>query len=347
MKAAVFVEPRRMEVREVETPRCGPGEVRIKVMSCAICGTDIRIYNYGHHNVKPPQIIGHEIAGVIDEVGPNVKGLREGDRVIVVTSIPCGRCAFCQKGSPNLCTDFKAIGYHYPGGFAQYMIMPEDGVRAGNIMKIPDNLPFNEASLVEPLSCVINGQSYLNIGLADSVLIIGAGPIGCMHAELARAKGATKVMMSDVSAERLNIARGFGIDRLINPAQESLEQVVAEETDGAGVNVVIVACSSGKAQEDALKVVATQGRISFFGGLPKDNPYINFNSNIIHYKEVSVHGAFASYPSQYKQALSIIAAKRVDASKFITATFPLDRIVEALETAQKAEGLKMVINPWQ
>ncbi|HHY99081.1 MAG TPA: alcohol dehydrogenase catalytic domain-containing protein [Firmicutes bacterium] len=346
MKAAVFLGPHEMEMREIEIPRPGPGEVRIKVMACAVCGTDVRIYNHGHHNVKPPQIIGHEIAGVIDEVGQNVKGLAVGDHVVVVTSVPCNTCTHCQRGAPNLCLNFTAIGYHYPGGFAQYLIMPEEGVRSGNVIKIPDSLPFNEATLVEPLSCCINGQAYLNIGLGDKVLIIGAGPVGYMHVALAKAQGATKVMLANRSEERLKIAGEFGVDRAIPLGKEDLEKVVMEETDGNGADVVIVACSSGKAQEDAVKVAARQGRISLFGGLPRDNPYINFNSNTVHYKEIAIFGAFGSFNRQYRQALELITSKRIDASRFITATYPLEKITEALEMAEKGKRLKVVVNPW-
>jgi len=345
LKAAVFKGPKVMEVEEVELSPCKGSEVLLKVEACAICGTDLRIFNHGHKSVKPPQTIGHEIAGTVVEVGPDASKDYLGQRVTVVTVVGCGRCIFCRKAIHNLCVDLKAIGYFYPGGFAEYVKIPSEAVRQGNLLPIPAELDAAEATLVEPLSCVINGQEYLDIKPGETVLVIGAGPIGSMHGRLAQIKGASRVIVADVSEKRLNLAEGFGFSRLINPQKENLLDEVMQITDGFGAEVVIVACSSKQAQQDSLAMVSRQGRISFFGGLPKDDPVIAFDSNILHYKEVSLYGAFASHASQYVQALSLITSRQFDASRFITQRFPLERIVEGIETVQRAEGLKSVILP--
>uniref|UniRef100_A0A7V3YNF6 Alcohol dehydrogenase n=1 Tax=Candidatus Caldatribacterium californiense TaxID=1454726 RepID=A0A7V3YNF6_9BACT len=344
MKAAVFLGPGNIEVREVPEPEAGPGEVVIRVGACAICGTDVRIFQFGHHHVKPPQVTGHEIAGEIVAIGEGVEGYRVGDKVAVITVISCGRCRYCRRGLQNLCPEQKYIGYHYPGGFAEFMKMPREGVARGNLLVLPEDMDLLEASLIEPLSCVINGQSYLHIGLGETVLVIGAGPIGCMHVAMAKNHGAGKIILADISDERLELAQRIGADVYINPQKENLKERVFELTGGLGANVVIVAASSGSAQEEALELVAPQGRISLFGGLPKEKPTITFNSNIVHYKEIGVFGVFASHASQYEEAAQLIYAKRVPARDLITHVLPLEDIVRGIELVKSGKALKAVIS---
>jgi len=343
VKAAVYLGPGKIKIKDVPRPKPKEGEVLLKVEACAICGTDVRIYSFGQRNVKPPHIIGHEIAGVIAETGEKVKGYQKGKKVVLVTSVGCGRCDVCLQGRPNLCPRNRAIGYYYSGGFAEYMIVPEEAVKQGNILSMPDNLSFVDASLAEPLSCCINGQEYLNIGIGDTVAVIGAGPIGCMHMELAKISGATKVIIADLSEERLNFAKAIGADVYINSQKEDIVKRVFEETNGLGADVVIVACPSPEAQESTLKMVKIRGRISFFGGLPHDKSKINFDSNILHYREISVFGSFASYPFQYRKALSLLASGRIRADKFITHKFSLEEVEKGIKTIKEGKALKAVV----
>lgn len=346
MKAAIYEGPGKMEIREVSVPTFRESEILLKVNACAICGTDMRIFEHGQKNVVPPQIIGHEIAGEIAALGEKVEGYQIGDSAIVVTPVGCGRCDYCRRGIHNLCPNLKAMGYYYPGGFAQYMVVPAEAVNQGNVITFTPDLSYEEATLAEPLSCCINGQEYLNIQIGDTIVVIGAGPIGCMHAELSKSQGATRVILADVSDTRLELARRFSADFLVNNARDDLVAKVRELTAGRGTEVVIVACGANSAQEQALQLAAPQARISFFAGLPKDNPYIRLDSNVLHYKEISIYGAFASHASQYVKALALIAAHKVPARKIITHTFPLGRIVEAIKLAKSGEGLKVVIQPW-
>jgi len=344
MKAAVYLGKESIEVREIDRPVLSDGEILVKVESCAICGTDIRTYFHGHHAIKPPHILGHEVSGTIAEIGRGVEGYRIGERVHMVTEVGCGKCIFCRQGRHNLCPDLRAMAYYYQGGFAEYIRIPKEAVIQGNLLSIPENLSFDEATLAEPLSCCINGQEYLNITFGDTVVIVGAGPIGCMHVELARLSGATKIILADISEERLELARKFGATLFLNSAKEDLVKKVKEETDGYGASVVIVACPSPEAQEQALQFVATRGRISFFGGLPGGKT-ITIESNIIHYKEISIFGAFASSSPQYRQALALLASKSIKGEDLITHRFPLEKIKEALDVARSGRGLKVVINP--
>ncbi len=344
MKAAVYLGIKKIQIKEVERPKCGPGEILIKVHFCAICGTDVRTYLHGHKKVKPPQIIGHEIAGEIAEMGKETKGYRLGDRVTVVTSVGCGKCRWCQKGYYNLCPNTEAIGYFYQGGFAEYLLMPREAVAQNAVLKIPENVNLAEASIVEPLSCCINGQSYLKIEKGESVAVFGAGPIGMMHLELAKIRGARKTFLIDISEEKLKFAQSnFSIDYLINPRKENPVEKILSLTENKGVDVVIVAASAKIAQEQALNIAGKKGRISFFAGLPKDDSVINFDSNILHYNEISVFGSFASYREEYEEALNLIASKKIEAKKFITHILPLEKIEEGIDLIRGGKALKVVL----
>jgi L-iditol 2-dehydrogenase len=344
MKAAVFLGPERMEVREVPKPTCGEGEVLLKVKACAICGTDGRIYFHGQRNVVPPAIIGHEIAGIIAEVGDGVEGHSVGDRVTVVTSIGCGECRYCRKELIHMCPDATHIGYEHPGGFAEYVVVPAEAVRQDAVIELPEGMPFEEAAMVEPLSCCINGQEYLHIEPGDTVVVIGAGPIGCMHLMLAKAAGAGKAIIVDIDEKRLRMAERFEPERIVDGRDGSSVEGIMEETGGLGAEVVIVACGSHQGQMDALRMAAKMGRVSYFAGLPKDKPTITFDSNLVHYREISVFGAFASYRAQFVKALELIRDGRIDAAKVITHRFPLEGIVEGILTTKRGEGLKSVID---
>ena len=347
MKAATYLGPGRVEVRDVPDPECGPGEVVIEVRACAICGTDVRIFHHGQKNVQPPVVIGHEIAGVIHQVGEGVEGHAVGRHVTVVTPVGCGRCGFCRRGKHNLCVDFQAIGYHFPGGFAQYVPINARAVAQGNVLPIDEALPFVEGAIIEPLSCVVNGQEYVDIQLGDTVAVFGAGPIGLMHAQLAGSRGATTVILIDPSDKRIAMARERdAADVYVHAADREPVAAVMEETNGLGADVVIVACGVHQAQQQALEAAARQGRISFFAGLPKDNPSISFDSNLLHYRELSVFGAFASHATQYMTAASLIASRNVDARKLITRTVPLDGLAGALAEAGQGRDLKVVVEPW-
>ena len=338
--------PKDIRFQDAPDPKCGPGDVILDVKACAICGTDMRIYNHGHHSVKPGAITGHEIGATILEVGENVEGYEVGQNVIVVTPIGCGRCKYCRKGAHNLCVEFTAIGYEYQGGFAEKTPIPEKAVRQGNLLPMPDGLRFDHATLVEPLSCCVNGQEYLNIQIGDVVVVFGAGPIGAMHVLLAKARGAGKVIWVELLKSKLELATSrIDVDVAIIGEEEDVDARIMEETDGAGADVCITACPAGAAQEQALRLTAKQGRVSLFGGLPKDRSVIKFDSNIVHYKEISVFGAFASHANQYMQAMALIATGAVDAEKLITSRWALNQIPEAIESAGTGKELKMVVEP--
>lgn len=345
MKAAILEEIENLVVKDIDKPECPRDSILVKVEACAVCGTDVKVYHHGHKHIRFPRVTGHEVASTIVEVGQEVKGYQEGDRVAVAPAVPCGSCHYCRQGIQSMCANLTAIGYHYDGGFAEYMLVPPVAIRNGCVNNIPDNLSFEEAAIAEPLACCINGQELSGVKLGDTVVVIGTGPVGCFHVQLAKSQGATRVISIDVSEERLKIARVASADVYIDSSQERAVERVLKETEGRGAEVVIVACSSGKAQEESLRMVASRGNVNFFGGLPKDNPYIKFNSNLPHYKEFSVVGTHGSSPQHNRLALSLIADGRIKAKELITHRLPLDKVLEGIGITERGEGLKVVIEP--
>lgn len=348
MKAAVLKEIEELEIKEIPRPHPQKGEILLKVEACSICGTDVRVYHHGHKHIKFPIVTGHEVSGEIVEIGEEIKGYRVGEEIAVAPAIPCGKCYYCRKGMPGMCLNLRAIGYNYNGGFAEYMIVPEIAIQNDCVNLIPENISFEEAALAEPLACAINGQELSKIGLGDSVLIIGAGPLGCIHLQLARANGATKIMLMELSSYRINFARKFAEpDLIINPSLEDGIKRVKKETSGRGVDKIIVACPSGQAQEDSLKMIAPRGIVNFFGGLPKDKPYIRFDSNLVHYSEFYVVGTHGSAPYHNKLALNLISQGKIKVKELITHHLSLNQIKKGLHLAESQEGMKIVILPNQ
>ena len=344
MKAAILEELNRIEVKEVETPQPKQGEVLLKVKACAVCGSDIRIYHYGNPRVNPPQIIGHEIAGEVSAIGKDIEKFKIGDRLAIGADVPCGLCDFCRQGRGNNCSINYAMGYQFPGGFAEYVLLNEVTVKYGPVHKIPANLSFEEASLAEPLACCLNGLEMVNFRPGESVVIIGAGPIGCLLAELAKSLGAGRVIIATRSKEKLDMAKKFRIDAFISVKEEDIIERVRRETDGEGADIVFTACASAQAQEEAVYLVRNRGRINFFGGLPKGSSRVALDTNLIHYKELSLSGSHGSVPRQHKLALNILS-HTIKAKEFISHRFSLNEISQAFELVEKGKRMKVVIIP--
>jgi L-iditol 2-dehydrogenase len=345
MQAAILYAPNDLRIEERPMLEISPEEMRIRVAACAICGSDVRTFRFGAGNITEPVTMGHETAGVIVDVGAAVAGFSAGQRVTVAPAVPCGECPYCRRGIQTMCDNLRSIGYQFHGGFAEYMVVPSSAIKAGCVNVIPDDLSFEEATLAEPLACVINGQELLNVDVADTVAILGAGPVGCMHANLAKIRGARQVILADIQPRRLELAQGFGADVLIDSKKEALRERVLQETEGAGASVVIVAAPSGAAQEESLTLAAKHGRVSFFGGLPKSNPFISFNSNLVHYKELFVMGAYGSAPRHNVAALELLAAGKIHAKNLIGLLVPLERIQEGMEAVAEGRVLKAIVRP--
>lgn len=345
MKVLRFHAPGDLRLEDSPEPVCGPGDVKIRVRACSACGTDVKISRFGHHRIVPPRVMGHEIAGEVVEAGAGVTRWLPGDRVQVIAAIPCGRCRECRAGRMSVCPEQEAMGYHYDGAFAEYTVVPARVLAVDGLNAIPEGLGYAEASVAEPLACVLNGQNMARVGEGDDVVVIGAGPIGCLHVRLARARGAARVFLADVNADRLAMAAALvGPDAVVDSAADPVETVL-KLTEGRGADVVITATAAASAAEQAVRMAALRGRVSLFAGLPKDAPVIALDANLVHYRELSVVGANGSSPADNAEALSLIASGAVAVADLITHRLPLDRAAEALGLVERGEAIKVTIEP--
>jgi L-iditol 2-dehydrogenase len=345
VRVARLHAPGDLRVEDAPVPQAGPGDLVIRVRSCSTCGTDAKIYRFGHHHISLPRVLGHEVAGEISEVGAGLDGWSTGERVQVIAAIPDGTCLFCRRGQHTVCEDLESIGYQYDGGFAEFMRVPAKVLAVEGVNRIPDHVPFEQASLAEPLACVLNGQELVQVGEGDAVAVLGAGPIGCLHVRLARARGASVVALVDVNDSRLELAARADPDASIDGSRDDPIDAVRKLTDGRGADVVITATGVGSAQEQALEMAALRGRISLFGGLPKDDSTIRFDSNVVHYRELSVFGAYGSAPRHNREALRLIADGDVRVDDLITHREALADVHRAIDTVIAGTGLKVVVEP--
>lgn len=347
MKALRFYAPEDLRLEEVPEPECGPDEVKLKVKNCSTCGTDVKIQHNGHQNLTPPRIIGHEIAGEVVDVGVNVDGWAIGDRAQVIAAVPCGDCYECKKGWMAVCQNQTSVGYQYDGGFAEYLIVPREVLKVDGLNRIPDNVGYDEASAAEPFACAINAQEQLGIEEGDTVVVFGAGPIGCMHIRIAR--GVHKcgpVYLIDVNAERLKMsADAVSPEETINGSEVDVVAKVMELTGGRGADVIITATAANITQEQAIAMAARNGRISFFGGLPKTNPTITCDSNVVHYRQLHIHGANGSAPEHNRKALEYISTGQVPVKDLITHHIPLDDVLDAFGIVARGEAIKVTVEP--
>lgn len=345
MKAAVFKDIENIVVEERDIPECPRDGMLVKVVACGICGGDVRNYHNGLKDGIKNQIMGHEIAGVVVETDSTVTRFKPGDRVALAPDVSCGQCWYCKRGLVNLCLSHRMLGTHFPGGYAQYIALPSDVMHRGFIEKIPDGMSFDHAAFAETASAVIACQKYNDVSLGDTVVIIGDGPVGCLHIEVARARGAKKVIM--VGMDKLELAESFGADYLFkNTDQEKVKASVLELTDGIGADIVICAVPSVAVQEQALEMVRKRGRVVIYGGVAKTKQTAQLNSNLIHYNEIMVLGAF-SYPATgLSDALSAIHSGKIHAEKYISAHVPLEGVVGGMELVSSGKALKVIIDPW-
>lgn len=347
MLAAVYHGPNDLRVEDVPVPAIGKGEILVKVISASICGTDLRII-HGNHRMFPPgtvRIPGHEVVGTIAEVGVEVDNYSIGQRVFCAPNTGCGHCLQCISGNNNLCANYDAIGVTSDGGFAEYLRIPANSVRQGNVIPISESIDPAVAALMEPFACVLRGQNALHMSLGEVVLVMGAGPIGVMHVKLARVRGAGRIIVSEPAPERAAQAKVMGADRVVDPTAGDLKEIVNEESLGRGADVIIVAAPVHAAQEAALDLAAIGGRINYFGGLPKDRPTISFNSNLVHYKELVVTATTACSTADCWQAAQIVNSGLVDLADIVSQRFPLHEVASAFAAAEDGKSLKIVLEP--
>ena len=345
MKAAYMTGPMQIELRQVPRPQTTEDGVLLQVKTCGVCGSDLRRWREGPAANSLPLIAGHEVVGVVVEVGAQVRDYAPGERLALATDVHCGKCYYCQRGLYNLCDDLHLIGITpgYDGGFAEYMLLTGEMLRGGIIHRIPDGLSFSAAALSEPLSSVLSAQIQADTTLGDTVVVMGAGPIGCMHIAVAQARGA-RVILSEPSAVRRQIAARFNPELIVDPMSQDLAAEVRRVTGGRGADIAICANPVAATHSQAVELVRKRGKVLLFGGLPKSSPMTSLDANRIHYSEIHVMGTFSYHPTYHALALETIARGLVRSEDIITHTFPVDQADLAFRTAAGGEALKVLID---
>lgn len=342
MKAAMLYGIKNLRVEDVEAPEVKAGEVLVRVKAATTCGTDLKIFQRGYVEkvIRLPTVFGHEWAGEVVEVGEGLDWPKKGMRVRAGNSAPCLRCSMCQKGKYNLCKNMIWLW----GAYAEYIKVPARMVLV-NMQEIPQHVSYEEASMTEPLACVLHGAEEAGAKLGDTVTIIGAGPIGLLHLLTAKRKGAEKVISIDLVEERLNFARKLGADETVNAGKENVVEKVRRLTGGYGTDVVIEAIGLPATWEQALKLVRKGGTVLEFGGCPPGTE-IKVDTELLHYGEVTVRGAFHATPLHFKKALNLIASRTIDVRPLVTRKMKLEEIKEAFEILSTTKSeIKIAIIP--
>ena len=344
MKAAFFIERKTLDLREIKDPVPEAGGMVVEVKACGVCGSDLRRWREGP--TGDPVITGHEISGVVSAIGEGMAKYKVGDRIAIAPDVHCGKCFYCRKGLYNLCDDLRFIGITsgYHGGFAEYLALNEEILTNGIIHQMPGSLSFDHAALAEPCSSVLAANDRIGTSIDDVVVVMGGGPIGCIHTAVAHARGA-RVIISEPSDTRRKLAEAFNPEAMIDPFNEDLDDAVRSMTNGRGADVVVCANPVAATQTQAVEIARKRGKVVLFGGLPKSDPTTKFDGNKIHYEEIEVIGSFSYHPSHHAFALEALERGLIPAEKLITARFPLDEIDSAFETAASGKALKVIVNP--
>lgn len=345
MKAVVLNAPNDFAPTELPKPKISDNEMLLQMKKAAICGTDMRILTGAKtKGVRYPSVIGHEMCGVIAEVGKNVTGFEAGDKVSIANVIPCGSCPACLEGRENACMNRKAIGYEFNGGFEEYILIPEIAIKSGNVIKLPEQVSFTAGALIEPLACCIRGLKNAGTGFNDSVLIVGAGPIGLMHMQLSKIAGAKQVIVSEPNEMRRQTALELGADRVVDPTREDLEKIVKEATGGMGADVIVMAIGVPALVNSTLKLCKKGGTVNLFAGFAGTGE-CSIEVNTIHYNEIHVNGSTAYKRVDYLEAADMVVSGKINLDKIATHTYKLDEFQEAYEMCKSGKGLKILIEP--
>jgi L-iditol 2-dehydrogenase len=344
VKAAVLTGVRQFETRELPEPVAPEDGLVLDVRACGICGSDLRRWKEGPPAGSDGIVPGHEAAGVVAAVGCKTMKFAVGNRLAIAPDIHCGKCYYCRRGMFNLCDDLRLLGITpgYPGGFAERIVLTREVLDRGIVHRMPDGLSFDHAAVSEPCCSVLACHDDASTGHGDTVVVLGAGPVGCLHVFVARSRRA-KVIVSEPNPVRRQLAERFGPEKMIDPLKDNAIEAVKRWTGGVGADVVICANPIAQTQTDAVMMVRKGGKVMLFGGLPKADPWVKLDGNRIHYGQIQVIGSFSYLPAMHATALELLSRGRLPADKLITHSFSLDQIGQAYETAAGGDALKVII----
>ena len=345
MKAILLEGANQFHSAEIPRPEICADELLVKMERAAICGTDIRILEGKKtKDVRYPSVIGHEICGTIAEIGTNVHDFSIGEKVAIANVIPCGNCAACRTGHENACLQRQAIGYQFDGGFEEYIRIPAICIAAGNVVKLPDHVSFTAGALIEPLACCIRGTINAGTKFNDIVLVVGAGPIGLMHIQLAKIAGARKVLVSEPNAFRRQKALEVGATCVINPTSEDLASIVKAETNGLGVDVIILAIGIPAIVNESIKLCKKNGTLCLFAGFAGTGA-CTIEANLIHYNELHVCGSSAYTRNDYHTAAQLVCDGKINLEAIATHEYHIEDFQAAYDMCKSGVGLKVLIKP--
>jgi L-iditol 2-dehydrogenase len=350
MRAVVYRGVNDMRVESVPVPRIGPGEILVKISTCGICGTDLKKIHNGSHSA--PRIFGHEMSGTIAAVGGGVASYSVGERVMVFHHVPCGECYYCRKGTPAQCPLYKKTGVTAGfepsgGGFADYIRVMDFVVQNRGVVRIPDGIPFEQAAFIEPLNTVLKGVRMLGLEPDDTVLVIGQGPIGLMHAALARKTGA-RILTSDLFPERHAIAARFGLNNHIHAGEEDVVKRVMAETDGRGADAVILAVGGNALIRTAMDAARPGGKVMLFA--QTQHGEASFDPAAVCVDEKTLLGSYSSSFDILDEVTSLVFGgyrSGFDLTQLISHRFALEQAVEAIHIASNPQpgSMKIMIEP--
>ncbi len=324
-------------------PECPADGVLLAVRACGVCGSDLRRWKEGPAagGITVP---GHEFAGEIVEVGAAVEGYAVGEHLAVAPDVHCLKCWYCSVGLYNLCDDMTMIGITpgFHGGLAEYCVLPAHALAGGTIHKMPDSLSFPQGALGEPLSSVQACHQDIGTTLGDTVLVMGAGPIGCLHTAIAHLRGA-RVILSEPNELRRTMAEPFGPELMLDPFNDDVVARVRAFTSGLGADSAICANPVAATHQQAVEAVRKKGAVVLFGGLPKAAPMTELDANRIHYDEIRVIGSFSYHPDYHLRALELLARGQIDPEMIITHTYPLEEVDQVFRTVAAGEALKVMV----
>ena len=347
MKAAFLEAPGKMVVREVPAPKLRGEGLLCEVLACGICGSDLRAYVRGPGSRRREP--GHEVVLRVIEssrAGDGAEGgFPEVGTRLAVSSVSCGVCGECLRGDEHMCEKRSHVGFEAPSGFSELALVPEKTVLYGAVFQIPPVIPDAAASLVEPLACVICGHEKIHVSPGDTVVVLGAGPAGCMHGIVAKARGASQVILVDVKDSRLRLAPPSSWDVKINPAETSIKEAVFDLTGADGADVVVVACASGEAQSQAVSLSRKGGQVLLFSGLPPETRLVPLDVELIHRREIRIVGSRNSGRRHFKKAIDMLVHEPSRFEGIVTHVLPLDEGDKGFQIALRGEGLKVVVAP--
>lgn len=341
MKAMVLRQPGDLQLQYVDIPQTGPEEMLVKVDVALTCGTDLKTYKRGHPLIEPPVIFGHEFAGTVAEVGDRVEKFSEGMRVVAANTAPCNDCFFCKKGRPNLCVHVMERANW--GAFAEYIKVPSHIARI-NTYEIPPSVNSQAAAFLEPLACVVLGNEAAEIQLGDTVALVGTGPIGLLHLQLAKQRGAAEIIASDLSDDRLQVAQALGATRIINAGKEDQVTLTKGLTEGRGADVVIESVGLSSTWEAAVNMTRRGGTTVLFGGPPPGSK-VAFDASRLHYDGVTIKGTFHHTPRTVQTAFKMITSGTIQTEPLVTHVKPLEDLEEALNLVASGRAVKVAITP--